>query len=121
MTWVLTTILCIILVETMARLPFGAAISQIVWISRKATRTLGAKFVSDHWKEKVLLAYAVSLFLATIKLAGYLFIVGAIAFVLIFISDKYGAMVSDFLSHWPGILYSMIVASVYFAARKYHA
>ena len=54
MTWLLTTVLCVFLVEIFVRLPLPAVISRINVIGRKALRTLGAKSVSDHWKEKVL-------------------------------------------------------------------
>jgi hypothetical protein len=90
-------------------------------IGRKAMRTLGAKSVSDHWKEKVLLAYAVSLFLSTMKLAGYLAAIGIAAVFLIFLFDYFGAKVADFLTDWLGILFSLVFATLYFAVRKFHA
>ena len=69
MTWILTTVLCVILVEIVFRIPLPAVISEMRIVSRKALHTLGAKSVSDHWKEKVMLSYAGSLFTSTMKLA----------------------------------------------------
>jgi hypothetical protein len=120
MTWLLTTVLCVVLVEIFVRLPLIDVISRINVIGRKALRTLGAKSVSDHWKEKILLAYAVSLFVSTMKLAGYLAAIGAVAVVLIFIFDYLGAMVGEFITDWPGVLFSLVVATLYFIVRKFY-
>lgn len=119
MTWVLTTILCVFLVEIFRRLPLPAVVSRITEIGRKAFRTLGAKSVSDHWKEKVLLAYAVSLFVLTMKLAGYLVAIGAAAVFVIFIFDYLGAAVGEFITNWLGVLFSLVVATLYFILRKF--
>lgn len=121
MNWALTAILCVILIEISVRLPLPIVIARIGMIGHKAMRTLGAKSVSDHWKEKVLLAYAVSLFLSTMKLAGYLAAIGAVAVILIFLFDHFGATVGDFLTDWPGILFSLVFATLYFVTRKFHA
>lgn len=120
MTWLLTTVLCVILVEIFVRLPLPVIVLQINVIGRKALRTLSAKSVSDHWKEKALLAYAVSLFVSTLKLAGYLVVLGAVAVLLIFIFDNLGAMVGDFITNWPGILFSLVVATLYSIVRHFY-
>ena len=120
MNWVLTTVFCILLVEIVIRLPLPAVISRINVVGRKALHTLGAKSVSDHWKEKVLLSYAVSLFVSTIKLAGYLVAIGAVAVFLIFIFDYFGATVGGFITSSLGVLFSLVVATLYFVVRKFY-
>ena len=118
MTWILTTVLCVILVEFAVRIPLPGVISEISTVAHKAMHTLGAKHVSDHWKEKVMLAYAGSLFTSTMKLAGLLVAIGAVAAVFILLSGYTGIMIGDFLASWPGILFTLVVATAYYAIRK---
>lgn len=119
MTWVLTTILCIILIEMVLRLPLPAVISEISKIGRKSLRTLSSKSVSDHWKEKAILAYAGSMFASTSKLAGYLAVIGAVAIFLALAFDYAGARVVDFVTSWVGVLFSSIIAMLYLASRRF--
>lgn len=118
MNWALTTVLCVILIELVVRLPLPAVISEISVIGRKAVRALGAKSVSDHWKEKVILAYAGSLFASTMKLASFLVAIGAMAVLLIFMFDYLGATVGDFITSWVGLLFSILIATLCFTIRK---
>lgn len=118
MTWLLTFILCVILVEFAVRIPLPLIVSDINTVVRKALRTLSASSVSDHWKEKVMLSYAGTLFLSTLKLAGLLIAIGAVAVLLIVTFDYFGAEVGIFLRSWVGVLATIIMASVYFTLRK---
>ncbi len=119
MTWILTAVLCIILVELVIRIPFPKVLSEISVVTRKAFHILGAKSVSDHWKEKVMLAYAISLFTSTMKLAGFLVTLGAVAILLIFIFKSLGVSIGDLLVSWGGILFSIVVAIVYSKIRSF--
>lgn len=119
MIWILTTVLCIILIEFVIRIPLRGIISEISIVTRKVLHTLGAKSVSDHWKEKVMLAYARSLFTSTMKITGFLIALGAVAFLLIFVLDYFGANVGDFIVSLVGVLFSMVVATVYLSIRKF--
>ena len=119
MTWILTAVLCIILIELVVRIPLPAVISEIGVVIRKALHILGAKSVSDHWKEKVMLAYAGSLFTSTMKLAGFLVAAGAVAALLIFVFDFFGTKIGEFIVSWVGILFSFVVAAVYLRLRKF--
>ena len=119
MTWILTTIFCIVLVEIVIRIPFLKVLLEINTISRKALFALGAKSVSDHWKEKVMLAYAGLLFSSTMKLAGFMIVIGVTAILLIFLFDFFGVTIVDFIVSWVGILFSLVVATVYFKIRNF--
>lgn len=118
MTWVLTTVLCIILVEFVVRLPLPTIISDMLTTTRKALHTLGAKSVSDHWKEKVMLSYAGSLFTSTMKLAGFLVSIGVIIILLILIFDYFGIWIGNFIASGTGIVFSVVVATAYYKIRK---
>lgn len=118
MTWLLTAILCVMLIELMMRLPLPAAVSGISTVSAKALHVLTARGISDHWKEKVLLAYARNLFIATLKLAGLLLMVAAVALGLILVFDGLGTGTGEFIGSVPGLLYSTAVATGYFLLRR---
>ncbi len=100
-------------------MPLVAVIGEIRTVSGKALHILTAKSVSDHWKEKVMLAYARSLFTSTIKLGVFLVIIGIVAFLLILGFDFLGATVGDFIVSWIGILFSILVAIIYLRIRKF--
>lgn len=119
MTWILTIVLSIILVELIIRLPFRSVLSTAETITRKALHTLGAKSVSDHWKEKALLAYAATLFASSMKLFGLILIVGLIVALSTWVSDFFGYELGHFLFSWTGILFSSVVATTYFIMRKF--
>jgi hypothetical protein len=118
MNWLLASIICIILIEFVVRIPLPSVTSDINTVVRKALRILGAKSVSDHWKEKVILSYAATLFLSTLKLTGLLLAIGAVAVLLISTFDYFGAEVGNFLISWAGILFTIVMASAYFTIRK---
>ena len=118
MSWVLIIVLCIILIEILVRIPIKAVLSEISVVMRKAIHILGAKSVSDHWKEKAMLAYAGALFTSTMKLAGILVTIGVLVFLLIFIFDYFGASIGELIVSWAGILFSIVVAMIYFKVRK---
>lgn len=118
MNWFLTIFICIFLVELAVRMPFLAVISKISLVTRKVLHTLGTKSVSDHWKEKAIWAYAVSLFKLSINLAIYWIAIIGLAFLIIFTFDYLGARVGDFVTSWEGIFFSSIVATLYFIVRR---
>ena len=121
MTWMLTAVLCVILIEVVVRLPLPVILSDINTVARKAMHVLGAKLVSDHWKEKAMLAYASAMFTSTFKLAGLLIAVAAVIVLFIYTVDQFGFGVGDFIIGWIGILYSMVVATAWFQLRKLFA
>jgi len=117
MTWLLTAVLCIVVVEIVVRLPFKNVFSQISRAVQKSLRIVKSKTISDHWKEKVMLAYAGSLFAATMALAGLMLAVGAVVFFLIGAFDYFGTETGEFIVSWVGIVYSVVVATVYVRVR----
>jgi uncharacterized membrane-anchored protein len=119
MNWALTTILCIVLIELLARLPLLPALWEIDRVARKAVRTLAAKRISDHWKERVLLVYARSLFVSSMKLAAVMAVAGMVAVIFVLASDSLGAAVGDFVASGTGLLFSLVVAALYFKIRKH--
>ena len=118
MNWILTGVLCIVLIEFVVCIPFRDVILEIFMIAQKALHTLSSKVISDHWKEKVMLIYAGKLFVSTIKLAVFIVLIAIVAMMFIFVADFFGAQIGDFIVTWFGILYSIIIATIYLKMRK---
>jgi hypothetical protein len=66
-----------------------------------------------------MLAYASSVFLSTLKLAGLFGVVGVVAIFLLYTFEYFGTRLDDFIISWIGILYSIVVATIYFKIRKF--
>lgn len=118
MNWFLTAIFCVLLVELALRLPFAAAVAGMSRSGGKAIRVIRAKAVSDHWKEKALAAYAQVTFLSSIKLAGLLVVLLAVAMVLAVTFEQVSRGFQSFILGWRGIAFSIVLASLYLKVRK---
>ena len=118
MQWLLTTILCVTLIEVVIRLPIQGIAREVSVVGRKAMRTVSSAHISDHWKERALLAYSGRLFLATAKLCGVLFVIAVIVSVLLTLFSALGFSITDFVVSAAGIVFSLVFATAYVAARK---
>ncbi len=66
-----------------------------------------------------MLVYACALFTSTMKLGGFLAIIGAVAALFLFGFEFLGTTIGDFIVSWVGLLFSIIVATIYFTIRKF--
>ncbi|MGB0749339.1 MAG: sulfotransferase [Magnetospiraceae bacterium] len=114
---VLLALLCIPLVELVLVLPFVPTAQTVIGASQKAARTVAAKRISDHWKEKAMAAYAGRTFGATLALAGLLLIFFIVAGGLSWGIDLLAPGFLGFALGGPGLLLSLGVASVYAVLR----
>ena len=118
MIWLLATLLCILVIEFALRLPLRPVLSEIGSVKRKALHILTARSVSDRWKEKAILAYAGSLLAASIRLAGILLAILAVAGGFVLVSDHFGGALGSFVTSWLGVLYTTAAAILYYAVRS---
>lgn len=118
MIWVFTGILTVILVELFLRLPLIATARSIGITARKAAHILGARGVSDHWKEKASQAYAGKMMRATLILAGGLGLIGVVGTVFSLGVETIAPGFSSALLSWPGLVASLVVATVYVMLRS---
>ena len=56
--WLLVVVAAVLASEALLRLPIVAKIKAVSEASQKAMRVLKSRRISDHWKERVLPAYA---------------------------------------------------------------
>lgn len=118
MIWILIGILTAILVEIFLQLPLIETARGIGITARKAVRILRARGVSDHWKEKASQAYAGKMMRATLVLAGGLGVIIAIAVILSFGMESLAPGFGSALISWPGLVVSLVVATLYVMLRK---
>ncbi len=118
MNWLLTMVLCAVLVELVLRLPFLNPLKALHWSSNRAVRLVTAKAVSDHWKEKAMGAYARKTFVASAKIAGLLAIVLGAATLSVLALDRLSDGFQAFILSWTGLGGSVAAASLYVVARK---
>lgn len=118
MNWLLTIVLCGLLVELTVRLPLLTPLVAIRRSGTRAVHVLTVKNVSDHWKEKAMAAYARSTFTATAKVAGLLSVVLGVAFASVLVLDRLSNGFETFILSWGGIGSTVVIATLYFAVRK---
>lgn len=118
MNWILTALLCIILVEAAIRLPFQTTIAGVSRSGRRALRVMQASTVSDHWKEKAMAAYARTTFLSSLGLAGLLLVLLIPAALMVGVLDRVSEGFQSFLFGWRGIGLSVVFALTYLMLRS---
>ena len=118
MTWILTAILCVFLVETALRLPFPSAILGISRSSARSLRVIRSVAISDHWKEKAMGAYARTTLISTLKLAGLLIALFGAAALLTVLFEQFVPGYQAFLLGWAGLTFSAVFATLYYIARQ---
>ena len=100
------------------RLPLLRAAGGVVRAGRKAGRVLGARGVSDHWKEKAMGAYARQSFVSTGLLALLLGLILGLAALLVLGFGLIAPGFAGFLLGWQGLLFSLLCASAWAWARQ---
>lgn len=118
MNWVLTVLLCAVLVEVLIRLPLARPIEQLARSGSSALHVMTAKAVSDHWKEKAMGAYARATFMGTLKVAILLAFWLGVAVVLVLGLDLLSGGFQAFLLSWKGIGFTIVAGSLYAVARR---
>ncbi|MFQ5622526.1 MAG: hypothetical protein ACE5FS_03930 [Paracoccaceae bacterium] len=118
MTWALVGLLTAVLVEMFLRLPLVAAARAVALTGRRAARTLGTRGASDHWKEKASRAYAGLMLKGSLVLAGGLGLIAVAGTLLTLAAERLAPGTTAALLSWPGLLLSLVVATVYVMARQ---
>ena len=121
LAWGLLVLATVMAVEVALRLPLSTTFTRLAKQGQKAAHILRSSRISDHWKEKVMLVYACSLFKSTMKLCGFLLTIGAVAALLMFAFDFFGVPIGTFIASSTGMLFSIVAATAYFTIRKFFA
>lgn len=114
----LLAVLCVGVVEIALRLPFAPLAARAQATGTKALRTMQASRVSDHWKERVMLAYAKTMLGCSLRLAGMLILVFGAVGLIALAFDTIAPGFSAFLLGMTGLLFSLVFATGYVLLRR---
>lgn len=118
MDWILLGIGILMTTELFLRLPMKRALDRPGTAARKAIAVIGSNRISDHWKEQVLLYYALRIF--TGSLMFFLFL--AIAFIpialILLVSEQTTIDTMDLAVSARGLLFGTLLSILYFIIRR---
>ncbi|PWE32979.1 hypothetical protein DDZ14_07770 [Maritimibacter sp. 55A14] len=118
MTWVLTIVITVLLVELLLRLPLLAEARAVAATARRAAHVVGARGISDHWKEKAVPAYAGRMLRASLMLLVWLGLIGLAGTVLTLLADRLAPGTSGTLLSGGGLALSLIAATAHVLLRQ---
>lgn len=72
MFWPLVVAVAVLATEILWRLPIVANVQAVLACSQRAQRAIRSAHISDHWKERVLLAYARRICLGSVSIFAIL-------------------------------------------------
>ncbi len=122
MSFLIAVLMSLLAIEIFIRLPFIKYGKQLLNTANKSVNVLISRKISDHWKEKVLLYYALKLLLHTITLTSMLGFILIIIFLPAWILDQLFInelhIIESFLS-LSGLLSMSTAALIYILIRKH--
>jgi hypothetical protein len=104
--------------ELALKSPLRQILTSLSLVAGKAAHVVIAKAVSDHWKQKAILAYAKQIFILTVKLALLLLGLAGALIMLVAISDFFVPATKDFLFGLNGIILSLVTTVAYLKLRS---
>ena len=114
MIHLLLSLVCILSVEVFIRLNFLTHLNSILKVTKRVTYVIPKRNISDHWKEKVIPAYA----LRIMKYSLCIMLILLLIISLFFITELF---YKDFLAltlSWIGIIESMVFALGHILLRR---
>ena len=114
MIHLLLLLICILSVEVVIRLNFLSHLDSILKVTKRVTYVIPQDKISDHWKEKVIPAYAFRIMKYSLQILLILLLIIS----LFFISDYFFNDFLAFTFSWIGIIESMVFAFGYVYLRK---
>jgi len=117
MRWILLAAGTIACVELFLRLPVLLRVRQMRDVVRKVLRTLGSKAISDHWKERALLAYSGQMMGRSLSLLVLLLAVALPLLLACALAAWLGVSLLALLAEYRGMLATLLIASAYAVLR----
>lgn len=119
MSWLLAAVAGIAAVEVILRLPLAETLVRCRQTTSKVQSVITSARISDHWKEKVVPAYAIRLLGLSVRIALYLLLVMAPVLTFIAIATALGVPFLEFTLSLTGIVFMSVVALAYARIRTY--
>ena len=114
MNHLLLSLVCILSVELFIRLNFSSILDSILKVTRKATYVIPQKNISDHWKEKVIPAYALRMMKYSLQILLILLLILSLFLIADFFFNDFFALTLSLI----GIVESLVFAFGYVYLRK---
>ena len=114
MIHLLLSLVCILSVEVFIRLNFLSYLDSIIKVTKRVTYVIPNNNISDHWKEKVIPAYALRIMKYSLQILVILLLIMS----LFFIPNYFFNNFLVFTFSWIGIIESMVFAFGYVYLRK---
>lgn len=117
MIWLAGAIIGLVAAELLYRIFALRIPARMVSTMQKSMKVIRYEYASDHWKERVVLHYAIELLKETGKLTiGFLIVVAAIA-ILIWAGSLIGLDLLGFLVSPAGLIFVTAVSIAYIFGR----
>ena len=114
MIHLLLLLTCILSVEVFIRLNFLSHLDSILKVTMRVTYVIPNNNISDHWKEKVIPAYALRIMKYSLQILLILLLIMSLFFILDFFFNDFLAFTFSLI----GIIESMVIAFGYVYLRK---
>jgi uncharacterized membrane protein len=118
MIWVLAIALSALATEVFAHLPIERSATLTLASGAQAGRIILSPAISDHWKEKVMPAYAARMGRQTMMLSLCIAALTLIVSLLIVGINRIEPDAAQFIGTPAGVLFSLIVSTLYYLARR---
>lgn len=114
MIHLLLLLVCILSVEVFIRLNFLSLYDSMLVVTKKVTYVIPKNNISDHWKEKVIPAYALRIMKHSLQILLILLLIISLFFIADFFFNHFLAFTFSLI----GIIESMVFAFGYVYLRK---
>lgn len=114
MNHIFLLVICVLSVEIFIKSHYIDLISSLIKLSKKSTKIILCKNISDHWKETIIPKYSMKMMKYSLQM---LLILCLIIFIFL-ISEKFYSGFLDFVVSWNGIIESLLFAFSYIYIKK---
>jgi hypothetical protein len=114
MIHLLLSLVCILSVEVFIRLNFLSHLDSILKVTKRVTYIIPNNNISDHWKEKVIPAYALRIMKYSLQILVILLLIMSLFFIPNYFFNDFLAFIFSLI----GIIESMVFAFGYVYLRK---
>jgi hypothetical protein len=114
MIHLLLLLICVLSVEIFIRFNFLLTLDSILKVIRKVIYVIPENNISDHWKEKVIPAYALRMMKYSLQILLILLLILSLFFVADYFCNDFLALTLSLI----GIIESMVFAFAYIYLRK---
>lgn len=118
MSYILSTILSVIVIELFFYLPFMASVNGILLQAKKSKNVILSAKISDHWKEKILPVYAARMMKYSLITGGLMMVIFSPILISILLSRYLQSDFDAFLLSLEGGIYITLAALIYVSIRK---